>query len=282
MLLMDKDLVFLQRNLEQIKYTQDEMEYWSARELMGLLGYQRWESFSEVIKKAMVACNLLDIKLKEHFRETTKMIVIGRGAKRLVNDYYLSRYACYIVAQNGDTTKEPIAAAQAYFAVQTRRQEVEDLLLVETTRLEAREKLKETEEKIERVVYKRGIRLPVEFATFKDKHIQGLYGGLKTNELKKIRGIPKKRALADFDSHVELKAKDLALAMTTHNIVGKNIQGKTGMEIEVQDNSVATRNALLDRGIVPESLPPQEDIKKIEKRRQKSLPSVSQTRLFDK
>lgn len=278
---MDKDLIFLQRSLEQIKYTQDEMEYWSARELMGLLGYQRWESFSEVIKKAMIASKLLDIKLKEHFRETTKMIVIGRGAKRLVDDYYLSRYACYIIAQNGDATKEPIAAAQAYFAVQTRRQEVEDLAIVETTRLEAREKLKETEEKIERVVYKRGIRLPVEFATFKDKHVQGLYGGLRTNELKKIRGIPPKRALADFDSHVELKAKDLALAMTTHNIVDRDIQGKIRLEKEVQANSVATRNALLDRGIVPENLPPQEDIKKIEKRKQKSLPRNVQTSLLD-
>lgn len=278
---MDKDLIFLQRSLEQIKYTQDEMEYWSARELMGLLGYQRWESFSEVIKKAMIASKLLDIKLKEHFRETTKMIVIGRGAKRLVDDYYLSRYACYIIAQNGDAAKEPIAAAQAYFAVQTRRQEVEDLAIVETTRLEAREKLKETEEKIERVVYKRGIRLPVEFATFKDKHVQGLYGGLRTNELKKIRGIPQKRALADFDSHVELKAKDLALAMTTHNIVDRDIQGKIRLEKEVQANSVATRNALLDRGIVPENLPPQEDIKKIEKRKQKSLPRNVQTSLLD-
>ena len=258
------------------------MEYWSARELMGLLGYQRWESFSEVVKKAMAASNLLDIKLKEHFRETTKMIVIGRGAKRLVDDYYLSRYACYIIAQNGDSTKEPIAAAQAYFAVQTRRQEVEDLAIIETARLEAREKLKETEEKIERVVYKRGIRLPVEFATFKDKHIQGLYGGLKTNDLKKVRGIPSKRALADFDSHVELKAKDLSLAMTTHNIVGRDIQGKRGMEREVEANSIATRKALLDRGIVPESLPPQEDIKKVEKRRQRSLPQASQTRFFDK
>ena len=152
---------------------------------------------------------------------------------------------------------------------------------METARLEAREKLKETEEKIERVVYKRGIRLPVEFATFKDKHIQGLYGGLKTNDLKQIRSIPKKRALADFDSHVELKAKDLALAMTTHNIVGKNIQGKSLMEREVVDNSIATRNALLDRGIVPESLPPQEDIKKVKKRRRKVLPSVSQARLLE-
>ncbi|MBI2326101.1 DNA damage-inducible protein D [Candidatus Collierbacteria bacterium] len=278
---MDKDLVFLQRSLEQIKYTQDEMEYWSARELMGLLGYQRWESFSEVIKKAMVASKLLDIKLKEHFRETTKMIIIGRGAKRLVDDYYLSRYACYVVAQNGDVTKEPIAVAQAYFAVQTRRQEVEDLALVETARLEAREKLKETEGKIERVVYKRGIRLPVEFATFKNKHIRGLYGGLRTNDLKKIRGIPKKRALADFDSHVELKAKDLALAMTTHNIVGKDIQGKNRLEREVEDNSIATRDALLGRGIVPESLPPQEDIKKVEKRRRKSLPFNTQASLLE-
>lgn len=278
---MDKDLVFLQRNLEQIKYTHGEMEYWSARELMGLLGYQRWESFNEVIKKAMVASKLLDIKLKEHFRETTKMITIGRGAKRLVDDYYLSRYACYIIAQNGDATKIAIAAAQAYFAVQTRRQEVEDLASVDTARLEAREKLKETEEKIERVVYKRGIRLPVEFATFKDKHIQGLYGGLKTNDLKKVRGIPKNRALADFDSHVELKAKDLALAMTTHNIVGKDIQGKIRLEKEVVDNSLATRNALLDRGIIPESLSPQEDIKKINKRRQRTLLKSSQPLLLD-
>lgn len=260
------ELVALRNGLERIKQETPEMEYWSARDLMQVLDYQRWESFAAVIERAAKGAEQLDIAVKDHFRQVPKMINLGKGAKRVVDDYLLTRYACYLIAQNGDPVKLPIAAAQAYFAVQTRRQEVQNAAVSETARLEAREKLRETEGKIQKVVYKRGITHPVEFASFKDAHIQALYGGLSTSDLKRIRNIPKYRALADFDNHVELKAKDLALAMTTHNIEEKDLRGKDSLKKEVHENSTATRRALLERGIKPEHLPPQEDIKKLEKR----------------
>src|ERR1039458_5822997 len=229
----EKELALLRSGLEGMKHETEGIEYWSARDLMGLLNYQRWESFVVVLERAMKGFKQLDIPVKDHFRQVPKMINLGKGARRIVDDFFLTRYACFLVAQNGDASKLPIAAAQAYFAVQTRKQEVEGAKSERIERLEAREKLKATEGKIERVVYKRGIKLPIEFASFKDKHIQALYGGLSTNDLKRLRKIPKYRALADFDSHVELKAKDLALAMTTHNIEERNITGRPSLEKEI-------------------------------------------------
>ena len=222
---MDNALAQIQHNLESIKrVTQDEnpMEFWSARELMPMLGYSTWRQFSEAIERAKIACKISNQPVENHFLPAPAKSTGGRPQE----DYFLTRYACYLIAQNGDPRKPEIALAQTYFATQTRKQELLEKREYENKRLEARAKLKDTERKIESTVYGRGIRLPVEFATFKNKHIEALYRGIVASQLKKIRKIPTGRSLADFDTHVELKAKDFALAMTDHNIKDKNIHGK--------------------------------------------------------
>lgn len=265
----------MQSHLESIKHKIDDLEYWSARELMEVLGYSKWERFREVISKAKTSCLTSGQQINDHFPASGKMVNTGLGSQRNLDDMLLTRYACYLIAQNGDSRKEEIAYAQTYFAFQTRKQELNEERLKEDKRLEARNKLKETESKIQRTIYDRGIKLPVEFAIFKDKHIKALYGGISTKSLKKRRNIPNKRALADFDSHVELRAKDFALAMTDHNIKDKDITGKPKLEEEVINNSKVTRQALLKRGIKPELLNAQEDIKKIEVRRSKENKQIS-------
>lgn len=264
---MPNDLSQLQGNLESVKKTAEDFEYWSARDLQPLLGYATWESFKTAINRAQEACLQTGHPVEDHFRDATKMVILGSGSQRAIEDLLLTRYACYLIAQNGDPRKAQIAAAQNYFAVQTRRQEVWEQRAIENKRLEERNKLRDTERKVERTVYQRGIKQSVEFATFKNKHIEALYGGISTIELKKARGIPKDRALADFDTDVELKAKNFALGMTDHNIRTKNLMGKDRLVREVAENSSATRDALIARGIIPEKLAPEEDIKKIEKRR---------------
>lgn len=266
---MQNDLVELQETLEQIKKTVENLEYWSARELMSRLGYSTWESFKTAVSRAQESCQQTGQFVEDHFRDVTKMVVLGSGSQRAIEDLLLTRYACYLVAQNGDPRKPQIAAAQNYFAIQTRRQEVWEQKALENKRLEERNKLRDTEMKIERTVYQRGITRSIEFATFKNKHIEALYGGINTPSLKRKRGIPKDRALADFDTDVELKAKNFALGMTDHNIRTQNLMGRNRLETEVVANSTATRSALLARGIIPEKLKAEEDIKKIEKRRVK-------------
>lgn len=265
---MDKALTQIQKNLESIKfYTQDKnpMEFWSARDLMPVLGYSTWRQFSEAIERAKESCKTSNQIVANHFLPAPAKSSGGRPKE----DLFLTRYACYLIAQNGDPRKPQISLAQTYFATQTRKQELLELREYENKRLEARAKLKETENTIESTVYHRGIRLQVEFATFKNKHIEALYGGISAAQLKKVRNIPSGRSLADFDSQVELKAKDFALAMTDHNINEKNIVGKEAMNAEVVKNSKATRQTLLSRDIYPEKLKPEEDLKTIEFRRKK-------------
>ncbi|MEI6316392.1 MAG: DNA damage-inducible protein D [bacterium] len=271
---MDKNLTQIHDNLESIKrVTQDQnpIEFWSARDLMPLLGYSTWSKFNESINRAKEACRISNQIVESHFLPAPAKSSGGRP----MEDYFLTRQACYLIAQNGDPRKSQVALAQTYFANQTRKQELLEKREKEDKRLEARAKLKDTERKIESTVYERGIKLPVEFATFKNKHIEALYGGIPASRLKRIRKIPTGRSLADFDSHVELKAKDFALAMTDHNIKENNIRGKEAMNTEVIKNSRATRQTLLSRGIRPEHLKQEEDLKIIESRRKKEQKQIS-------
>jgi DNA-damage-inducible protein D len=198
---MDKALIQIQQNLESIKrVTQDKnpMDFWSARDFMAVLGYTTWRKFTEAIERAKTACKSSNQQVLDHFAGADKMVLTGSGAKRQIEDVFLTRYACYLVAQNGDPRKPQIALAQTYFATQTRKQELLEQRDRETKRLEARAKLRDTETKIESTVYQRGIKLQVEFATFKNKHIEALYGGIGASQLKRMRQIPSGRALADL------------------------------------------------------------------------------------
>lgn len=277
---MDSALLQIQKNLDSIKRMQDDLEYWSARDLMTVLGYKSWQKFELSIQRAQAACVNSGQSVHYHFIGADKMIQTGKGAQRKIQDILLTRFACYLIAQNGDPRKAQIALSQTYFATQTRKQELLQLREDENKRLESRSKLRETEQKIESTLYDHGVKLSVEFGTFKDKHIRALYGGISTKQLKVRRGIPDKRALADFDTDVELRAKDFALAITDHNIKQKNLVGSFQLNQEVVKNSKATRQTLLSRGIKPEELTPQEDVRKIEARRAKELEAAIQNKLL--
>jgi len=257
-----------------MKVSKKGTQYWEARELMPRFGYKTWESFNRVINKAKISCFNSGNTVFDHFRDVTKVIPTGKGAQLRVSEVLLDRYACYLVAQNGTSSKKEIAAAQSYFAMQTRRQEVLEQRLNEDKRLEERNRLTGVENTIRSTVYQRGVKQPVEFATFKDAHIKALYNGKSTKELKQQRKIPPARPLADFDTVIELAAKSLSLAMTDKNIKEKDLKGVYYLQREVIENTTATRRALLQRGITPEKLQPEEDIKKIEKRRKQEADKI--------
>ncbi len=245
---MDIVLEKIQNDLDSIKkISATGLEYWSARELMTVLGYSTWAKFREALNRAKESVDSSKENITNHFADAGKMVLTGSGASRNIEDILLTRYACSIVALNGDPRKPEIALVQAYFATQTRKQEILEQREKENKRLEARNKLRDTEKKIQSTVYERGIKLPVEFGIFKNEHIKALYGGISTLELKKKRNIPESRALADFDTHVELSAKNFALAITDHNIKEKNLKGQYQMTEEVVKNSKATRQTLLSR-----------------------------------
>jgi DNA-damage-inducible protein D len=261
----------VQKTFEEIKIEDETwFEFWSARELMNSLGYKEWRKFNWVIDKAQISCENSWMESKNHFVPSDKMVPLGSWSKRKIKDYLLTRYACYLIAQNWDSRKIEISLAQTYFASQTRKLELAEAEIENLKRLEARKKLAKSEREIEDTIYKRWIKLPIEFATFKNKWIQALYW-LSVKALKIRKNIPEKRALADFDTEVELKAKDFIYAMTDHNIKDKNIIWRNNLENELIESSEITREALLKKWINPERLDTQEDLKKFEKKKMKNL-----------
>lgn len=240
------------------------VECWSARELQKLLGYSKWENFEKVIKKAKDACTNAGELLENHFPDIRKMVEIGSKTERAIDDIALTRYACYLIAQNGDSKKEEIAFAQNYFAVQTRRAELVEQRILEYERVKAREKLSQTEKQLSGVLYERGVDSQG-FAIIRSKGDQALFR-LNTQMLKRKMGVPESRPVADFLPTISIKAKDLAAEMTGLNVQSKDLKGQTKIEKEHIDNNLAVRNMLTQRGIVPENLPPAEDVKKLQRK----------------
>ena len=241
----------------------DGVECWSARELQILLGYSKWENFENVIQKAKDACRNAGEQEDYHFPDVRKTIPMPKGAEKDIVDILLTRYACYLIAQNGDSKKEEIAFAQNYFAVQTRRAEIVEQRILEFERVKAREKLSHTEKQLSGILYERGVDSQG-FAVIRSKGDQALFR-INTQMLKRKMGVPDSRPLADFLPTISIKAKDLAAEMTGLNVQNKDLKGQTKIEKEHVDNNLAVRNMLTQRGIVPENLPPAEDVKKLQR-----------------
>lgn len=242
----------------------DGVECWSARELRPLLGYGKWENFEKVINKAKAACEYAGEQISNHFPDVRKMVEIGSGAQREIEDIFLTRYACYLTAQNGDSRKEEISFAQNYFAVQTRRAELVEQRLLDAERVNARKKLSQTESQLSGVLYERGVD-GQGFAIIRSKGDEALFN-LSTQPLKRKMGVPDNRPVADFLPTISIKAKDLAAEMTGLNVQTKDLKGQRPIENEHVGNNAAVRAMLLERGITPENLPPAEDVKKTERK----------------
>jgi DNA-damage-inducible protein D len=266
---MKKELIeALFKQFEQACYMHQQVECWSARELQEILGYTQWKNFLKVIEKAKISCKSSGVAVSDHFADVGKMVKVGSDATRELQDYALTRYACYLIAQSGDTQKDPIAFAQTYFAVQTRKQEVIEKRLLDIDRLNAREKLSRSEKVLSGIIYERGVD-EKGFASIRSKGDKALFGGFTTRDMKKKLMVPDNRPLADFLPTLTIKAKDLATELTSHNVVEKDLQGEDSITEEHVDNNTAVRNILVERGVKPETLPPAEDVDKVKRRIEK-------------
>ncbi len=253
------------QKFEGICNDHEGVECWSARDLQEVFNYADWRNFLKVIEKAKKACSNSGVEVSDHFVELNRMIDLGKGAQREIEDIALTRYACYLIAQNGDGAKPSIAFAQTYFAVQTRRQEIIEQRLLDVARVTAREKLTQSEKKLSGIIYERGVD-DQSFAAIRSKGDQALFGGLNTQAMKRKLGVPATRPLADFLPTLTLKAKDFATELTSHNVIEKDLKGDAQISKEHVENNIEVRKMLGKRGVKPELLPPADDVKKIQRK----------------
>jgi DNA-damage-inducible protein D len=249
---------------EHTQQASDGVEFWLARDLQYLLGYTQWRNFLAVVSKAKTACEVSGHPVVDHFVGLNKMVDLGSGSQREVDDMMLTRYACYLIAQNGDPRKPQIAFAQTYFAIQTRRAELIEQRLLEAERLSARKKLTTTEKELSQVIFEHtgGNQ---NFALIRSKGDQALFGR-STQAMKGLWSVPEGRPLADFAPTIILKAKDFAAEITIFNARQHQMQTEGSISREHITNNKAVRNTLIERGIQPEALSPAEDVKKVERR----------------
>ena len=263
---MKKEIIVqLNKTFEESAYTQNGVEYWMARDIQKLLDYTEWRNFLLVVDKAKIACTNSGQNISDHFVDANKTIPMPKGAEKDIPDIMLTRYACYLIAQNGDPRKEQIAFAQSYFAIQARKQELLEERIALAERVRAREKLADTESELSEVAYERGVD-GEGFARLRSKGDHALFGGYTTLDMKKKLGVPEKRPLADFLPTITIKAKDLAAEITSFNTKKNNLRGEPAITGEHVKNNRDVRDLLGKSDIRPEALPPEEDIKKLQRR----------------
>jgi len=264
---MKKEIIqSLTKNFEEHSYTTEEgIEFWFARDLQHLLGYAKWENFNKVITKAKIACEVSGNDISNHFPDIRKTIEMPKGASKEIDDFMLTRYACYLITQNGDPRKESIAFAQNYFAIQTRKYELIEQRIKDWERLQARQKLTYSEKELSELIFEQTGN-DRNFGIIRSKGDQALFGGNNTKQMKDKLGIPQNRPLADFLPTITIKAKDFATEITVFNTKEKSFKSERQISAEHITNNRSVRKILLERGIKPEELPAEEDIKKLERR----------------